>query len=415
MKRTDAVIIGGGQAGLAMSRCLTDRAIDHVVLERGRVAERWRSERWDSLRLLTPNWQTGLPSWQYRGPDPHGFMRMPEVVQYFQSYARSFSAPVESGTNVLAVENYGDGYRVTTDRGTWQAGNVIIATGYCDIPHVPAMGAAISKDIHQLVPTKYRNPGQLPTGGVLVVGASASGIQIAKELHESGRPVTIAVGKHTRLPRRYRGRDIMYWFDATGIIDDTEDDVYDIDVSRRQPSLQLVGGTETIDLAVLQKQGVRLAGRALSVNGSEMTFAKDLERTTAAADAKIKALLRRIDAFINRAGLASEVDAAEPALPSITLDRTPPDKLALSTSGIETVIWATGFRRSYPWLRVPVTTPKGELVHDGGITPARGLYALGLRFLRRRNSSFIDGVGRDANELATVIAARLDNGHSAVA
>src|SRR5512143_1279317 len=254
MRRTEAVVIGGGQAGLAMSHCLAGSGVDHVVLERGRVAERWRSERWESLRLLTPNWQTRLPGFRYQGPDPDGYMRVAEVVGFLERYARSFAAPVEEGTSVLSVAPAGGGYRVVTDRGTWEAPCVVIATGHCDTPLVPAFAPSLAGDVVQLVPSRYRHPGQLPAGGVLVVGASASGVQLADEIHASGRPVTLAVGRHTRLPRVYRGRDILWWLDAMGVFDESADDVYDLKVSRDQPSLQLVGRPDraTLDLPVLQ-------------------------------------------------------------------------------------------------------------------------------------------------------------------
>ncbi|HEY7696998.1 MAG TPA: NAD(P)-binding domain-containing protein, partial [Vicinamibacteria bacterium] len=253
MKRADTLIIGGGQAGLAMSRCLSDRSVDHVILERGRVGERWRSERWDSLRLLTPNWQSRLPGFRYDGPDPNGYMTMPEVVDFLESYRRSFDAPVEEGTTVLSVSNWGAGYRVTTDRGVWEAPTVVIATGHCDIPVVPDFASRLSPDVVQIVPSKYRNPGQLPEGGVLVVGTAASGIQLAEEIHLSGRPVTLAVGRHTRLPRLYRGKDILWWFDRMGIFDETLDQVHDAERSRGQPSLQLVGRPDrsSLDLITL--------------------------------------------------------------------------------------------------------------------------------------------------------------------
>jgi putative flavoprotein involved in K+ transport len=393
-----------------MSRCLSDRAIDHVILERGRLAERWRSERWDSLRLLTPNWQSRLPGWSYQGTDPDGYMTMPEIINYLEGYARSFAAPVQHETSVLGVEGVEDGYRIETNRGSWRANNVVIATGYCDVPFVPEMAGRLPNDILQMTPTRYRNPGQLPHGGVLVVGASATGIQLADEISSSGRPVTLAVGRHTRLPRSYRGKDIMWWLDAMGVFDEKLDQVFDVDISRRQPSLQLVGRRDRspLDLMSLEKTGVRLLGRALGVEGSQFSFADDLIAYTAAADVKLARLLARIDEFSLEAGLAGEVGDAEPFTPfhwpaeaSTTID--------LRLAGINTVLWATGFRRSYPWLKVPILDERGELRHRGGITPAPGLYVLGLQFLRRRKSVFIDGVGDDANELAEHIASRLRN------
>jgi putative flavoprotein involved in K+ transport len=408
MRRTEAVVIGGGQAGLAMSHCLGASGVDHVVLERGRVAERWRSERWESLRLLSPNWQTRLPGFRYQGPDPDGYMRVGEVVDFLERYARSFAAPVEEGTTVLSVARVHDGYRVVTDRGAWEAPSVVIATGHCDTPLVPPFAASLADDVVQLVPSRYRHPDQLPPGGVLVVGASASGVQLADEIHASGRPVTLAVGRHTRLPRVYRERDILWWFDAMGIFDEPIEDVFDPAVSLSQPSLQLVGRPDraTLDLPALRERGVRLVGRATGANGRRLFFADDLVAYTAAADARLARLIQRIDIFAARTGLDAEVGAPEPFLPFLWPDPGPVE-IDLRAEGIRTVVWATGFRRLYPWLQVPVLDARGEIRHEGGVTPFPGLYVIGLYFLRRRKSSFIDGVGRDAMELATHLAGHL--------
>ncbi|HEX9189219.1 MAG TPA: NAD(P)/FAD-dependent oxidoreductase [Vicinamibacteria bacterium] len=405
MKKLHTIVIGAGQAGLAMSRCLRDRGVEHVVLERGRVAERWRSERWDSLRLLTPRWQSRLPGYRYSGPDPDGYMTMPEVVAYLGGYARSFAAPVEEGTTVLSLAPGSRGYRVLTDRGSWEAWNVAIATGYCDVPFVPAFAAQLPRDVVQVVPTRYRRPADLPEGGVLVVGASASGVQLADEIHASGRPVTLAVSRHTRLPRLYRGRDILWWLDARGARDETADRVYDLEASRRQPSLQLVGRPDhsTLDLPLLERRGVRLVGRAVGGEGATVFFADDLVAHTAAADVRLARLLSRIDDFVASAGLSPAVEEAEPFEPFLW-PAPAPAAIDLRAEGIRTVVWATGFRRHYPWLGVPVLDERGELRHDGGVTPARGLFVLGLTFQRRRKSTFIDGVGDDARELADRIA-----------
>src|SRR5262245_21219441 len=234
MTRIDTVIVGGGQAGLAMSRCLSDRHVEHVVLERGRVAERWRSERWDSLRLLTPNWQSRLPGFRYDGPEPDGYMTMPEVIAYLERYARSFESSVEESTTVRRVEPAARGYRVMTDRGDWSSSNVVIATGHSDVPFVPDFGAKLPPAVVQVTPSLYRNPRTLPEGGVLVVGASSSGLQLADEIHRSGRPVALAVGRHTRMPRRYRGKDILWWLDRMGIFDERVEAVVDEERSKRQ-------------------------------------------------------------------------------------------------------------------------------------------------------------------------------------
>jgi putative flavoprotein involved in K+ transport len=408
VKRVDVLVIGGGQAGLAMSRCLSDRSIEHVVLERGRVAERWRSERWDSLRLLTPNWQTRLPGFRYDGSEPDGYMSMPQLIAFFQRYSASLASAVETETTVLRVDRIGLRFRVETNRGVWFARNVVIATGYSDRPHVPHFATGLSPRIVQVVPTQYRNPRQLPDRGVLVVGASATGVQLAEEIHASGRPVTLAVGRHLRLPRRYRGRDILWWLDAMGVFDDTVDGVFDARISRSQPSLQLVGSpnNHSIDVASLDRLGVRILGRLAAIDGERAFFHDDLIATTAASDVKLAELRLRIDAFIGNSGIDG-APPPEPFQPTWTCGLARSETtLHLHAAGIETVIWATGFTRRYPWLKLPVLDERGEIRHREGITPVPGLFVLGMHFQRRRKSAFIDGVGDDAAFLAGRIAAR---------
>ena len=400
MTRVQTVIIGGGQAGLAMSRCLVDRGIEHVVLERGRVGERWRSQRWDSLHLLTPRWQSRLPGFRYEGDQPDGYMSRQEVIEYLERYAGTFAAPVEEGVSVRAVECDSGEYVVRTNAGEWRCATVVIATGECDKPSVPAMASSLSRSMTQVVPTEYKNPGQLPDGGVLVVGASATGIQLAAEIQASDRSVTLSVGRHTRMPRTYRGRDIMWWLETMGVLSERADSLSDPDASRSQPSLQLVGGAEprTLDLSVLQADGVRLVGRATDATGSIMRFEDDLLETVVAADVKLAKLRARIDAFVSAMGADDEVEAAEPFVRTQVVDS--PTHLDLQAEGICTVVWATGYRREYPWLRIPILDAWGEIRHRGGVTEAPGVYVMGLRLLRRRNSSFIDGQAQDAADLA---------------
>lgn len=400
MRTTDAVVIGAGQAGLAMSHCLAARGIGHVVLERGRVAERWRSERWDSLRLLTPNWMSRLPGWSYRGADPEGFMTMPEVIGTLEAYAAG--APVVTGATVRALRPCAEGYRVATTAGDFAARAVVIATGQCGLPFIPAMAAGLPKAVRQVTPSSYRNPGLLPPGGVLVVGASASGVQLAEEIHRSGRPVTLAVGRHTRLPRRWRGRDILDWMDRAGVLEERAEDVRDLAVARAQPSLQLVGRETDLDLGTLRSLGVRVVGRVDGVLGARVMLRDDLPQTTASAQRTLDRLLARIGPVADAEGAPGEA----PPAPLVPFAPTPP-AIDLAAEGIRTVLWATGFRRDYAWLRVPVLDAEGEIRHRGGITPAPGLYVLGLRFLRRRNSNFLDGVGADAEALAAHLHAHL--------
>ena len=417
MRRTDVVIVGGGQAGLAMSRCLVDAGIDHIVLERGRIAERWRTERWDSLRLLTPNWQTRLPGFNYAGPDPDGFMTAGEVAAHLEHYASSFAAPVEDDTVVSELSAIGTGYRIVTSRDTWLARCVVIATGYCDVSHVPRTAASLTPRVRQIVPTEYRKPEDLDTGGVLVVGASATGVQIADELLRAGRDVTIAAGHHTRVPRLYRGRDIMWWLDRSGLLDVGADGVYDIDVSRGQRSFQLVGRPDraSIDLSTLRKHGARVVGHLRGTDRSHVWFDDDLVATTAASDAKLAMLLKRLDDFSSAAGLDTLVGDAEPFEPIWPEFLAAPASLDLHAEGITSVVWATGYRRRYSWLRLPVLDRHGDVAHQGGVTSSPGLYVLGMQFQRRRNSNFIDGVGKDARYLAGEIAAHLCHGQRAIA
>ena len=406
MRRTDVIVIGAGQAGLAMSWHLARRGIDHVVLERGRVAERWRSERWDSLRLLSPNWCSRLPGWSYDGPDPDGFMTKPEITRYLAGYAAAFGAPVLEETTVVSVAIAGEDWRVATDHGAWCARGVVIATGHCDRPLIPVIAAGVGRAAHQMSAIDYRNPAGLPDGGVLVVGASASGVQIADELRASGRDVALAVGSHSRLPRRYRGRDIFWWLDRSGILDEPIDRTRNAEAARRQPSLQLIGDASraSIDLGTLADCGIRLIGRATAAGEGRMAFAGDLAETVGSAERRLIRLRDRIDGYILQSG--EEVPDAEPFAPlSLTCGET---TLDLRAEGISTVIWATGFRRRYPWLRAPALDARGEIVHRGGITPLPGLCVIGLRFLRTRKSSFIDGVAEDARALAEHMSHHLD-------
>ncbi len=400
MRHTDAIIIGAGQAGLAMSHCLSRSNIEHVVLERGEPAQRWRDERWDTLRLLTPNWMSRLPGWSYQRSDPDGFMTMPEIIAYLEGYARASAAPVITDAAVHAVRRVPGAYRVESQQGTWQARCVVIATGHCDTPLIPAMARDVPPAIRQLTPSGYRNAGELPDGRVLVVGVSASGIQLASEIRESGRQVIVSAGRHTRLPRTYRGQDIMWWMDQAGLLTERAEAIPDLARARSQPSLQLVGRPDrtNLDLGVLHRMGVRVAGRAAGIRDGVLHLRDDLAETVLASQRKLERLLARIDLTADAIGAPPECRPACLALPG-----SPPTALDLNQHGIRTIIWATGFRRNYRWLQVPVLDAEGEIIHAGGVTPSPGLYVLGLRFLRRRNSSFLDGVGADAIDLTAEI------------
>ena len=407
MRKVDVVIIGGGQAGLAMSRSLTAEAIDHVVLERGRIGERWHSERWRSLHLLTTNAMSALPGLPHDG-DPDAFMPASAFASYLSSYARKIAAPVMSGVEVTRVEPVAGGYRISTTAGEWQSRAVVIATGACETPFRPAAANLLPRSIDQISPTTYREPGQLSSGGVLVVGASSTGVQLAEEIHASGRPVMLSIGDHTRVPRRYRGRDIFAWMEAAGILDEPVIESGNVEYARRQPSLQLVGRADNRDihLGILRDQGVRLVGRLAGINNGSAAFNGDLEQTTAAAHKRMVRCLDRIDAHIVDNGLQSTAADAAARVPffaqgdAITLD--------LWREGIRSVIWATGYTRRYPWLKAPVLDQRGEISHHGGVTAMPGLLLLGLTYLRRRRSSFIDGCALDAHDLAPLVKTHLD-------
>lgn len=399
MSHTEVVVIGAGQSGLAVSALLTARSVDHVVLERGEPAQRWRSERWDSLRLLTPNWMSRLPGWSYRGPDPDGYMTARQVTGYLQNYAVSFGAPVITGAPVLAVHPAAQGgYRVISGAGTFTAPAVVLATGYCDIAARPAMSHRLSDDIHQLDTTTYRRPSDAGDG-VLVVGASASGVQLADELRRSGRNVLLAVGRHTRMVRSYRGMDIMWWLDSLGSL---HRPLNPADQQRHEPSLQLIGqpAGHRVDLPALAERGVRLTGRLADINGSRIDVDDDLAITSAAADRRLDRLLGRIDAHAADRGLVREIGPRWRPRPSAGTAAVAAGEMDLRSEGIDTVLWATGYRRSYPWLQVPgVVGPDGEITHRRGLTSAPGLVALGLAQQTRVSSTFIDGVRYDAEEI----------------
>ncbi len=404
MHHIPAVIIGAGQAGLAMSRCLDRQKIDHVVLERGRIAERWRSERWDSLRLLTPNWMNQFPDWSYQGDDTDGFMTATEYAASLEQYATSFSAPVVTGATVLSACRVPGGYRVESSKGTWHAGAVVIATGHCDVPFVPEMARRLPPSIGQLTPTAYRRPDDLPAGGVLIVGAAASGVQLAEEIQRSGRQVTLSVSRHTRLPRRYRGHDILWWLHRYGVLEDEAITDDQLENARSLPSIQLIGRPEQVnlDLAVLRDIGVQFVGRVAGVQGGVLRLNRNLVEAVAGSHTRLRRLLARIDIFADAVGAPAEPHPEPFAI------RESPASLDLPANGITTVMWATGFRRNYSWLQVPVLDASGDIIHSRGITPASGLYVTGLRFLRRRDASFIAAVNDDAIALAESIQRHLD-------
>ena len=404
----DVVVIGAGHSGLAMSHALSRRSIDHVVLERGEVANAWRTERWDSLRLLTPNWMTRLPGRDYQGDDPDGYMTVPEVVDFMADYAAIDRAPVATHTAVVGVESGADGYRVETTRGDWWCRALVLASGAFNVPVLPRVAVDAPDGVAQVTAQSYRNPSRLEPGGVLVVGASATGLQLAQEIHKSGRPVTLSVGEHVRMPRMYRGRDVQWWMLASGVLDQRIEDADDPVRSRRVPSPQLIGTPEhvTLDLNALREQGVQLVGRLAGVRNGRAQFSGALNNVCALADLKLNRLLALFDAWAGRNGTSVNVGPPE-RYKSTRVDSSP--RLAAELGGdVRTIVWATGFRPDYSWLNLPVFDRRGELRHEGGVVDAPGVYVLGLPYLRRRKSSFIHGAEDDVGELSAHLGRFLD-------
>jgi putative flavoprotein involved in K+ transport len=408
MERATAVVIGAGHAGLAASHFLGERSIDHVVLERGEIANSWRRERWDSLRLLTPNWQSRLPGHRYEGPDPDGYMTIGEVTEFIDRFAKVSNSPVRTGENVTSVRRTDVGYEVTTSLSEIRCRTIVIASGACNEPAVPRFRDAVPASVEQLTPFDYREPAGVTDGGVLVVGASATGVQLAAELQLSGRPVTLSVGEHVRLPRTYRGRDVLWWMDASGVWDQRHDELDDLARARRLPSPQLVGTPEraTLDLNALTSMGVELVGRMAAVRDGRALFSGGLRNALSLADLKMNRLLDTFDEWCATDGRSTDIDPAERFARTLS-PKAARLQLDLRSGEISTIVWATGFRPDYSWLQVPVVDEKGQLQHDGGVLESPGLYALGLPVMRRRKSSFIYGIEDDAREVTDHLAGYL--------
>jgi putative flavoprotein involved in K+ transport len=374
------------------------------------VANSWRRERWDSLRLLTPNFQSRLPGHCYDGPEPNGYMAVNEVIDFISRYAAMSGAPVRTNTNVTSLNRTDDGYRVATSEGDFRCRSVVIASGACNVPSVPALRDAVPVSIAQFTPFEYRNPTHLPEGGVLVVGASATGVQLATEIHQSGRPVTLSVGEHVRLPRTYRGKDVLWWMESSGVWDERYDQIDDLTRARRLPSPQLVGTPEraTLDLNALSAMGVELVGRLSAVRDGRALFSGGLRNLFALADLKMNRLLDTFDAWSKGGGVRLQADRDPPERFEPT--RVPESsrlQIDLRSGEVRSIVWATGFRPDYSWLHVPVVDEKGYLQHEGGVVNSPGMYALGLPVLRRRKSSFIHGAESDARDVIDHLAAHV--------
>lgn len=407
-RRTDVVVVGAGHCGLAMSRALSRRSVDHIVIERGEVANAWRTERWDSLKLLTPNWMSRLPGQAYDGGEPDGYMAAVDVAEFIARYACGVRAPVLTHTTVRRVAPSGEGYVVATDQGDWSCRAVVLASGACSRALVPQLADELPASVAQCTAQSYRRPSQLDPGGVLVVGASATGLQLAHEIQRSGRAVLLATGEHVRMPRLYRGRDVQWWLLASGVLDQRIEEMDDPVRARRLPSPQLVGSDErvTLDLNTVQQQGVELCGRLAGVRGNRLLFSGSLRNVCALADLKMNRMLDTFDAWAAERGLHGEVGAVQRFAP--TGVAAAPRLGAELGREVRTIVWATGYRPDFGWLDMPVFDRSGDLRHAGGVVAVPGLYALGLPFLRRRKSSFIHGAEHDVDEIVAELAGHLD-------
>lgn len=391
----ETVVIGAGQAGLAMSYYLGRLGREHVVIERGRVAERWRSERWDSLAFQFPNWTLRLPGHRYQGEEPDAFMGRDGVVRFLEGYARLVAPPVHCGTRVTALSRTGRGrLSVETDHFSVGALNVVVATGPYQVPVVPACAAALPLGVFQITANRYTNPGQLPEGKVLVIGSGGSGCQIAEDLLDAGRAAYLSVGRHRRVPRRYRGRDFGWWQEKMGALDWL---AKTLPPDARAPLLTGAGGGHDVDLRALAARGLRLLGRLRGACDGKLQFEPDLHASLLAGDAAFQEFTRAVDACVGEGAQPTGCAPAQPRLPDIA-------ELDIRSEGIGSVIWATGYRYDFGWIKCPVFGAAGRPVHQRGVTDVPGLYFLGLARLHKVKSAFLWGVGEDAAFLAERIA-----------
>jgi putative flavoprotein involved in K+ transport len=402
-ERIETLVIGGGQAGLTMSHRLKQRGREHLVLERHRIAERWRNERWDGLKFQFPNWSVRLPEFPFPHDDPDAFATASDIAGFIEAYANFVAPPIRCGVAVTRLRREGtSGFVAETADGTIEADNVVVATG----PYQRALVPNLLRDhpVFQIHASGYKNPEMLPPGAVLVVGAGASGAQIAEELRRAGRVVLLSVGQHTRLPRRYRGQDLTWWFGALGLFHMTPEQRGPIRVN---PSITGAHGGHTIDFRRFAADGITLLGRIEAARAGLLDIAPGLAENLANGDAYYATFLDMLDAHVAGRGLKLPDDpAARASLVDPPCVTGPIRQLDLGREGIRAVIWATGYGVDFDWIDIPVKDSRGEPVHRGGITGVPGLYFLGLQWLSKMHSAFLSGVGDDAADIADHIAAR---------
>ncbi|MFK0150527.1 MSMEG_0569 family flavin-dependent oxidoreductase [Streptomyces sp. NPDC090493] len=393
-------VIGGGQAGLSVSHCLRERGIGHVVVEANRVGHEWRERRWDSFCLVTPNWQCNLPGHPYSGGDPDGFMVRDDIVRYLEDYVAAFRPPLVEGVSVTRLRRAPNGvFDVTTTAGEFTADQVVVATGPYHTPRIPRTAERLPAAVEQFHSSGYRNPDQLPDGGVLVVGTGQSGCQIAEDLHLAGRQVHLAVGGAPRVARFYRGRDCVAWLDEMGHYDKPIDEFDDADAVRLRVSHYVTGrdGGRDIDLRAFARDGMRLYGRLTGISGPALQFADDLKVNLDHADAVAEGIKDAIDAHIEAVGVEAP---REPRYVPVWEPAEQPRALDVTEAGITSVVWSTGFTRDHRWIEIPAFDGRGYPMHWRGASNVPGLYFLGLPWQYSWGSGRFEAVGRDAEFLA---------------
>ncbi|MBD2318199.1 MSMEG_0569 family flavin-dependent oxidoreductase [Phormidium tenue] len=405
------VIVGGGQAGLSISYCLKERGLDHIIFEKNQIANAWRSQRWDSFCLVTPNWQCQLPGYPYKGNEPEGFIKKDEIVAYIENYARSFNPPIQEGVEVLNLRRGDRGiFEVTTSIGDYTADQVVVAAGAYHQPKIPKIAERLPAHILQVHSSKYKNPESLPEGAVLVIGTGQSGCQIAEDLHLAGRKVHLCVGSAPRSPRRYRGKDAVEWLDLMGYYELSIDQHPQKEKVRSKANHYLTGrdGGREIDLRRFALEGMQLHGRLKNIASNKLEFFNDLKQNLDGADAVSESIKKTIDNFIAKNNLDAPLEP--PYQPVWQPEMDIPD-LDLAEANITTVIWCTGFQSDFSWIEIPVFDGKGYPGHDRGVTEVKGLYFLGLPWLYTWGSGRFSGVAKDATYLADYIMARRKVAH----
>jgi putative flavoprotein involved in K+ transport len=400
------VVVGGGQAGLAVSYCLKEVGVDHVVLEKARVGNSWRTQRWDTFCLVTPNWQCQLPGFAYSGSDPNGFMPNREILEYLEGYVRCFDPPLREGVSVRSLERRPEGgFVVETSDGTYIAEQVIVATGGYHVPRIPDASKGLPADVVQVHSADYRNPESLPPGEVLVVGTGQSGCQIAEDLFLAGRKVHLAVGPAPRCARRYRGKDVVEWLALMGHYDMPIDKHPNKEQARDKTNHYVTGrdGGHDIDLRQFALEGMRLYGPLESITEGRVAFAPGLKKNLDDADDVYRSINRSIDAYIEKAGLLAdrELTYVPPWEPDVE-----PNAIDVRRAGIRAVVWCVGFGGDYGWIKLPAFDARGHPVHDRGISPVEGLYFIGLPWLYTWGSGRFCGVGRDARHIVERVMQR---------